>query len=312
MDYIFAAMDRNTLIELGETGLSVTWYGTMIAIGILACFITLFLYAHVKKVDASFTDFCFYNAIFAIVAGLGGAALFQATYNYIANPEKGFNFGSGLTFIGGLIGGVAFFLIIYVFVRHKFKDSLLKMMPIVGSCVTIAHGLGRIGCFIAGCCYGKPTGTDFGCYFETNAPDILRHPTQLYEATFLLILYAVLTFLAFKKEYKYNMTIYLMSYGTFRFVIEYFRDDARGELVDGISPSQFWSIVMVLLGVAYIFAIKYKMFEKLGRAIDIARHNLKVKLGKEQKEKEKAESDAKAAENADPVSENEASEPTQE
>ena len=294
-------MDRNLIVEFTLFGkeVGIYWYGVMIAIGILACFVTLFLFAKYKKVDEAFTDFCFYNAIFSIAFGLFGAALLQATYNYIENPDAGFNLGNGLTFIGGLIGGVGFFLIVYVFVRHKFKDSLLKMMPIVGSCVTVAHGFGRIGCFIAGCCYGKPTGSDFGYYFDTL---VKVHPTQLYEAIFLFVLFAVLTFLAFKYEYKYNMAIYLMAYGVFRFINEFYRGDERGEFVAGVTPSQFWSIVMVLLGVAYIFVIKYKLFEKLGRAMDVARHNRAVKSGKAE------EKEQKISENADPVSVNEENE----
>ena len=272
-------MDRNLIVKFEIFGkeLGIYWYGVMIALGILACFVVLFLFAKYKKVDEKFTDFCFYNAIFAIAAGLGGAALLQAIYNYIQNPEAGFNFGEGLTFIGGLIGGVGFFLIVYFIVRRKFNDTLLKVMPIVGSCVTVAHGFGRIGCFIAGCCYGKPTCSDYGCYFDTLEK---VHPTQLYEAIFLFVLFAVLTFLAFKYEFQYNMGIYLIAYGIFRFVNEFFRGDDRGQFVKGVSPSQFWSIIMVLLGIGYIIAIKFDLFGKCARALDIAKHNRDIKNGK--------------------------------
>lgn len=272
-------MDRNLIVEFelfGKT-LGIYWYGVMIATGILACFVVLFLFAKFKRVDEKFTDFCFYNALFAIVAGLCGAALLQATYNYIQNPEAGFNFGDGLTFIGGLIGGVGFFLIIYFIVRRKFKDTLLKMMPIVPCCVTVAHGFGRIGCFIAGCCYGIPTGSNYGCYFDTVEK---VHPTQLYEAIFLFTLCAVLTFLAFKLEYQYNMGIYLIAYGIFRFVNEFFRGDDRGQFVSGVSPSQFWTILMVVLGVGYILAIKYDLFGKCARFLDVKKHNKELKNGK--------------------------------
>lgn len=272
-------MDRNLIVKFEIFGkeLGIYWYGVMIALGILACFVVLFLFAKYKKVDEKFTDFCFYNAIFAIAAGLGGAALLQAIYNYIQNPEAGFNFGEGLTFIGGLIGGVGFFLIVYFIVRRKFNDTLLKVMPIVGSCVTVAHGFGRIGCFIAGCCYGKPTCSDYGCYFDTLER---VHPTQLYEAIFLFVLFAVLTFLAFKYEFQYNMGIYLIAYGIFRFINEFFRGDDRGQFVKGVSPSQFWSIIMVLLGIGYILAIKFDLFGKCARALDIAKHNRDIKNGK--------------------------------
>ena len=272
-------MDRNIIVEFTLFGKSfgVYWYGVMIALGIIACFAVLFSYAKVKKVSEKFIDFCFYNALFAIAMGIGGAALFQATYNYIQNPEAGFNLGSGLTFIGGLIFGVGFFLIVYYIVWRKFDDKLIKIMPIVPSCVTIAHAFGRIGCFIAGCCYGIPTNSNYGCYFDTA---VKVHPTQIYEAVFLFILFAVVTILAFKLEFGYNMGIYLIAYGVFRFVNEFFRGDDRGEFVSGVSPSQFWAIVMVLLGVGYILIIKFGLFTKCAKALDIAKHNRELKKEK--------------------------------
>lgn len=111
------------------------------------------------------------------------------------------------------------------------------------------------------------------------------HPTQLYEAVFLLILCSVLTFIAFKyKENpngiafnEYNVAIYLIAYGTFRFINEFFRGDDRGKLFGAIPPSQFWAVVMVLLGVLYIFAIKHRLFDKFGRWLDIRKNNKSIK-----------------------------------
>ena len=74
-------------------------------------------------------------------------------------------------------------------------------------------------------------------------------PTQLYEALFLFILFGLFTFLLFKFGFRRNLELYLILYGIFRFVIEFFRADERGQLVGSISPSQFWSILMVVLGV---------------------------------------------------------------
>ena len=61
------------------------------------------------------------------------------------------------------------------------------------------------------------------------------------------------------------MSIYLVSYGVWRFIIEYFRDDYRGELIPGLTPSQFWSIIMVIGGIALFFIYRYfdkKILEK--------------------------------------------------
>jgi phosphatidylglycerol:prolipoprotein diacylglycerol transferase len=87
----------------------------------------------------------------------------------------------------------------------------------------------------------------------------MRVPVQLYEALFLFILFGVLTFLYMKKDFKLTLPLYLVFYGIFRFVIEYFRGDERGKLFgsDIISPSQFWSILMVVIGVALLFILRY-------------------------------------------------------
>lgn len=229
-------------------------YGLMIAVGIIACFLVLFLCGKKKKIQDSFLDFCFYNAIIAIALGFGSAALFQATYNYIENPEGGFSFG-GITFIGGLIGGVVSFLLGYLIFRKKFQSKLLDLLSLAPCCILIAHAFGRVGCFFAGCCYGKPTDSILGITFPGMSHPV--HPTQLYEAVFLFLMFAVCLILYMKKDFKYNLPLYLVAYGIFRFLIEFVRDDNRGELIGAVSPSQFWSILMVVIGVALFFYLRY-------------------------------------------------------
>lgn len=231
-------------------------YGLMIAIGILCCFGVIFYYGKKKKVEEKFLDFFFYAVIVSIALGFGSAALFQSVYNYIANPDDGFHFGSeGMTFIGGLIGGVSCFMIIYAIFRKRYKTRLYQVLSMVPCGILIAHAFGRIGCFFAGCCYGKETDSFLGVKF----PDLPNpvHATQLYEALFLLLLFGICFYLLMKKDFKYNMSVYLIAYGIFRFCLEFLRDDARGKLVAGITPSQFWSILMVGAGVGLYFLVRY-------------------------------------------------------
>ena len=223
-------------------------YGIMIAIGILAAFTVLFLYSKKFKIQEKFTDFVFYNAIISIGIGFGSAAVFQSFYNWIENPSEGFKLGNSITFMGGLIGGAACFLLIYLIFRKRYESKLTDVLSIVPCAILIAHGFGRIGCFFAGCCYGKPTDCIFGIKFP-NLPHPV-HPTMLYEAVFLFIMFGVCTFLLFRYKFKHNMSIYLISYGIFRFLVEFLRGDHRGELLSIMSPSQFWSIPMVLGGIA--------------------------------------------------------------
>ena len=233
--------------------LNIHMYGVMIAVGILCAFLTLFYLTKKKGVDVRFTDFIFYNGIASIVVGFGFATLFQSTYNYIKNPSAGFELGSGMTFIGGLIGGVACFLAIYFIFRKKYTARLYEVISLLPCGILIAHAFGRIGCFFAGCCYGKETDSFLGVQF----PDLPHpvHPTQLYEAAFLFVLFAVSVYLILKKDFKHNLSLYLIAYGVFRFLIEYVRGDDRGALVGFVSPSQFWSIFMVVAGVAIIFVM---------------------------------------------------------
>lgn len=234
---------------------NVHMYGIMIAVGILGTFITLFSLAKLKNIETRFVDFLFYNGIASIVLGFGAATVVQALYNYIDHPEKGFRLGSGMTFIGGLIGGVLTFMIFYFVFRKRYDTKLYQVVSIVPSCILIAHAFGRIGCFFAGCCYGKVTDSFLGVKFPGLTNPV--HPTQLYEAAFLFIMFGVCTYLVVKFNFKHNLALYLISYGVFRFLIEYLRGDERGELVSFVSPSQFLSIFMVLGGIALIFLFNY-------------------------------------------------------
>ena len=143
----------------------------------------------------------------------------------------------------------------YAIFRKRYKTRLTQVISMCPCCIIIAHAFGRVGCFFAGCCYGKETDSFLGVQFP-NLPNPV-YPTQLFEAGFLFLLFAVCFILLMKKDFKHNLSVYLIAYGIFRFLIEFLRDDARGELIPGITPSQFWGLVMVVLGVAVFFLLRY-------------------------------------------------------
>ena len=236
-----------------------TMYGIMIAVGLLCAMGVLYKYGKKMGLSLSFIDFIFYDGIASIALGFGSAILFQAFYNYLADPSRPFSeyIGSGMTFIGGLIGGAAVFLIIYFIRRKRLDGRLINALSTIPCSILVGHAFGRIGCFFANCCYGKPTDSFLGVKF----PDLPYkvHATQLYEAAFLFILFGVCSYLLLKKKFRHNLSLYLVCYGIFRFLLEYLRGDERGELVLGISPSQFWSLLMVVIGVALYFAME-KLF----------------------------------------------------
>ena len=233
-----------------------TLYGIMIAVGLLCAISVLYLYGKKLDLSMSLLDFLFYDGIASIAIGFGFGMLFQAFYNYLEDPSMPFSeyIGSGMTFIGGFIGGAVIFLVIYFIGRRFIKGRLMDALSTIPCCILIGHAFGRVGCFFANCCYGRPTDSFLGVKF----PDlpVKVHPTQLYEAAFLFALFGLCSYLLLKKNFRHNLSLYFVCYGIFRFLIEYLRDDDRGALVGGISPSQFWSILMVVTGIILFFVLE--------------------------------------------------------
>ena len=257
-------------------GKGVYLYGLFIAVGIIACFIVFLLYTKKLKMADEVRDFIFYVAIIAIILGFISAKLFQAIYEYIDTGVFDF-FGSGITAMGGFVGGAAAFLLVY-FIAGKFifvgaKKGLHvkefnKILLIAPCCILIAHAFGRIGCLMAGCCHGAFLGIEpvlGGIYMKGNGPYGWGYyvPTQLYESLFLFVCFGVLSLLLFKKC-NITMQIYLIAYGLWRIFIEFFRTDERGAVVLGLYPSQWQSILFILGGVALlvIYAVKKIPFIK--------------------------------------------------
>lgn len=243
--------------SIGSLPLNVHMYGVMIAVGMLCCFCVLWGYSALKKVSGELVDFVYFDGIAAIAVGFGGAMLVQAILNYIKHPEAGFNLGEGMSFLPGLILGAVAFFGIYLLRRKHLTGRMVDIAPMLPCCVLIAHGFGRIGCFFAGCCYGKVTDSWIGVVFPDIAPaGAARIPTQLIEAGFLFLMFGVLSFLYLKYNFRHTVAVYFASYGVFRFIIEFFRDDDRGAFIGPFSPSQVWSVGLVAAGVVAYFFMK--------------------------------------------------------
>ncbi len=268
-------------------GQGVYLYGICMAVGIIACFGFLVFTMRYKKFNDASSDAIIFIGVFGTGFGIFSAMLFQATYNYIADPSKGFDLGGAMTFIGGLIGGVVSFVAVwnlYVFVIRRYTKikwlkaemnaGLTDALPFIPIGITIAHAFGRFGCFWAGCCYGLKTDAWYGlpCAGYASGNYI---PAQLLEMFFLLALGAVMAVLYFRFKFNYNFALYAIAYGVWRFIIEFVRGDVteRGKLFgDTLFPSQIWSIVMVILGIGYIFIQMY-FFSKLMKHPELAEEN---------------------------------------
>lgn len=256
--------------------LGLTLYDILICVGIIICFFVFGFLSDKRKMKVRHQKFSLVCGCFAIAAGLFSAALFQALYDI---PKKGgFEFlfkiengkivpvNGGITFYGGLIGGVAIFLLIYfIFGRffykktdtpHYHNENFFSMASSAVASIAIAHSLGRFGCLTAGCCHGAITDAWYGIMMHGGEGYAKYVPTQLFEAIFLLLLFAFLFINAYRGG-RYNLPIYMSSYGVWRFIIEFVRDDYRGSVgIDAITPSQLIAILMILGSVGVFFLEK--------------------------------------------------------
>ncbi len=168
----------------------------------------------------------------------------------------------GLVFYGGFIGGVLFGLLYVKLYGHDPHDFMELIVP----AIPLGHAIGRIGCYLAGCCYGQLTDAAHGVHFVTLSEGEYALPVQLYEAIFLFCLWIFLTAFYFlnNKKRPYQLTgLYLVAYAIWRFIIEFYRgDDIRGIAI--FSTSQWIAIIMVAIGIFFLFGHpqKYRFFQK--------------------------------------------------
>ncbi len=263
------------IVDLGKN-LQLGLYDICLMVAILTCLVLYRVFADRQKFKARVQNFALIVALFAIGGGYYAAALVQTFYNWnaalAANPEAKFLdfWGTGATFYGGLVGGVLIFLILYFGVGallFKNKENVHHFFPIAsiaGAVIPLAHGIGRLGCLFAGCCHGKVceapqwyTATFYTLYTNGTVKEFYAVPVQLFEAIFLFALAAVLLYRLIKGKF-YNLPIYTVAYGTWRFFAEYLRADARGQgIIPFLSPSQQTALLLIALGVGTIFIEKY-------------------------------------------------------
>ena len=230
-------------------------YSVMIFLGVLACFVLFWQYKKKHNFNEKYTYDIFILACVSIIIGIAFAVGFQVLFDLLKGELR----GTAMTFYGGLVGGVITFLLGYFLVVKKIYPNasiVSDIMPIAPACITVAHAFGRVGCFLAGCCYGVETDSIFGVRFPFLDHNV--YPTQLFEAIFLFILSAILFILAIKKKWIHNLALYLFSYGIFRFLLEFLRGDDRGGFLLGLSPSQMFSVIGVSVSIILYFVFRRK------------------------------------------------------
>ena len=240
-------------------------YVICLGLAAVAAIISFSKLADIAKIRGKVQNMTVYTAIAAIVLGYGSAVLFQAFYNMLDNGTFSINSSTGATFYGGLIGGVVSFIAIYfIWGKLSFKDDSYKkqfslVANVAPASITVAHGLGRVGCLMAGCCHGAKTDAWYGIMMQHLGYKVV--PTQLFEAIFLFILFGLFVYRVVKGK-GYNLPIYMIAYAIWRFLLEYIRNDYRGEtVVSFLTPSQFIAVLMVIGGII-LFAVMKKLDTK--------------------------------------------------
>jgi phosphatidylglycerol:prolipoprotein diacylglycerol transferase len=230
--------------------LTIHGYGVMTALGLIAA---LLLASFRAKKRGLSDDICYGILFTGVIFGYMGSKLMFVLVEFdefIKNPRMIISSG-GFVVVGGLTAGV---IACYIYCRIK-KVDFIEYFDLVAPSIALAQCLGRIGCFFAGCCYGRETTSACGITFLHSdfAPNGVKLiPTQLIMSGANLIHMAVLLLIArFAKKKGLVSGLYIIFYSIGRFLIEYLRNDDRGT-VGALSTSQFYSIITLVAGVIYL------------------------------------------------------------
>ena len=204
-------------------------------------------------------------AVYVLIAGLVGAKLmlvaveWRTTYSRMGLRELLWSVvQSGGVFYGGLLGG----LLVALYFARRYALPVWATADALAPGVVIGQSIGRLGCFAAGCCWGRPASVPWAVTFtnvyaarNVGTPiDTPLHPSQIYESLATFLIFAVLVWIAPRKRFHGQVLVaYLVLYSTARFALEYFRGDAGRGFIGPLSTSQALAIVLVLLaGVLFV------------------------------------------------------------
>ncbi|MFA6434319.1 MAG: prolipoprotein diacylglyceryl transferase [Elusimicrobiales bacterium] len=250
-------------------GFKLPAYGLMVGLGYTAAV----LYLLKSRAPSGITreasaDLVFYSALAGI---LGAKAVFAATYWAELGPDLGSkliyilrSFQYGFVFYGGLAAGAAAF---FVYCRRHGLD-FLKAADHFTPALALAHGFGRLGCFMAGCCHGRPSDGCFGIAFTSPLSEVPQaylgvplYPTQLFEAAGNFLIFAGLVLLSRRARTSPGgmiLAAYGLAYSVLRFMVEFMRGDDRGGAWLGLSPAQLVSVIVASAAVFIIVAARKK------------------------------------------------------
>ena len=245
------------LFKIGP--LTLHTYGVFVALGFI---VGIALAIHLGKKQGIAKEKILDIGFYALIAAIVGSRLLFVLVEYkyfIEHPLDIFKlWEGGLVFFGGLLLAV---LVILIYLK-KNALPLWKTLDLFAPSLAIGHAIGRLGCFSAGCCYGKPTDLPWGVTFtDPNSLAIIGvpiHPTQLYESAAEI---AIFIFLMLSRKHKRSdgqiLWTYILLYSFARFIIEFFRGGkARGFIYNDFSIAQGISAALFIAAIIWFFRKK--------------------------------------------------------
>jgi len=250
---------------LGIGPIEIRWYGVMVAVAFI---VALHLGVWRGKKRGLNPDVLFDLGIWLLVGALIGARVLYVLAEwrqYAETPwEALFFFKGGLVFYGGVLGAIPVGL---WFIRRKGLPTWL-VADLAAPSLALGHALGRVGCFLNGCCFGHPTECPMGVVFAPGSAaweyfsatvgrgDIRVHPVQLYEAVGEVVICIVLLALEKKKRFHGQLfSGWLLLYGGLRFGLEELRE-GNPEIMLGLTGSQWISVAAFLSSFLLLIFLK--------------------------------------------------------
>jgi len=242
---------------------SLPTYGVLVALAFLAA---LWLIGRLAKREGLDRDTVINLGVYCALAGIVGAKVLMIVLDpsYRAHPLEVFSLAT-LQSAGIFYGGFVAALFMAYFYMRRMDLPVLKTADIFAPGVALGHGIGRLGCFAAGCCWGRPSHLPWAVTFTSRDAQnvgvplgIPLHPTQVYESLAEFAIAAVLYWLALRSHKPGSVIgLYLVLYGIARLIVEFFRaHDESNPLGLFLSLEQWISLVLAMAGIYLILGRK--------------------------------------------------------
>ena len=228
----------------------------LLIISLAYCLCLLFLLPRAKRLKMN-ANIALDLALIIMVCGFLGARFLHIFYEepsyYFQEPLQALYFwNGGFVFLGGLLGAL---LGVYAYLKKK-GESFLAWVDFYAPFAPLGYAIGRIGCFLNGCCYGKACALPWAVEFPHILPHgIGRHPTQIYVVIWEVLLLILILNLHKVKKLKTGSLFFtwllLSSMG--RLVMEYFREDDRGAFIFNLSISTWISLILITVSGLFLF-----------------------------------------------------------